>query len=89
MQKFIALQHLHAPEWMSVRRRASEWPPVGPSARPATNIRGPGMRPCATLSRTPQSAPPVSRTVVKPRSIIARISAAARTVIIVSGMASR
>jgi hypothetical protein len=31
----------------------------------------------------------VSRTVVKPRSIIARISAAARTVIIVSGIASR
>jgi len=58
-------------------------------ARPAMNMRGPGSSPCATPSRTPQSAPPVSRTVVKPRSIIARMSAAARTVIMVSGIASR
>ena len=39
-------------------------------------------------SRSPQSAPPVSLTVVNPRSIIARTRLAARTVIIVSGMAS-
>jgi hypothetical protein len=56
---------------------------------PAMNILGPGRWPCATPSRSPQSAPPVSRTVVKPRSIIARIRLAARTVIIVSGIASR
>ena len=39
MQKLMALQHLHAPEWTSVRRRASECPPVGPIARPAMNMR--------------------------------------------------
>ncbi len=36
----------------------------------------------------PQSAPPVSRTVVKPRSIIPRSDAMALAVISVSGMVS-
>src|SRR5262249_27721696 len=39
-------------------------------------------------SRIPQSAPPVSRTVVKPRSSMARMRAAPRAVINVSGRAS-
>ena len=40
------------------------------------------------VAKTP-IAPPVSRTVVKPRSSIARMRLAARTVIIVNGIASR
>ncbi len=73
----------------SVRRRASLWPPVGPIAAPAMNRRGPGMSACSSAVFMPQSAPPVSRTVVKPRLSMASISRAARAVISVSGTASR
>ena len=48
MVKAMALQ-----QWQrvpkSVRRRGSEWPPVGPIAWPAMNRRGPGT--CALLDR--------------------------------------
>jgi hypothetical protein len=37
----------------SVRRRPSLCPPVGPSALPAMNRRGPGQRPCATAALIP------------------------------------
>ena len=86
--KAMALQQRHggAP---SVRRRGSLWPPVGPMARPEMNRRGPGRSPPSTAALMPQSAPPVSRTVVKPRSIMPRISGAARAVMSVSGMCSR
>ncbi len=88
MVNAIALQQWQrAPK--SVRRRGSEWPPVGPIAWPAMNSRGPGTWPCSTALLMPQSAPPVSRTVVKPRSIMPRISAMARAVASVSGTASR
>ena len=73
----------------SVRRRPSLWPPVGPIARPAMNSRGPGSSPLSVASFRPQSAPPVSRTLVKPRSSILRIKSAARAVISVSGTLSR
>ena len=72
----------------SVRRRWSLCPLVCPMARPAMKSRGPTRWPWATASRIPQSAPPVSRTVVNPRSSIARISPAARAVMSVSGTAS-
>ena len=88
MVKRMALQ-----QWQrvpcSVRRRASLWPPVGPIARPAMNSRGPGSSPLSVASLRPQSAPPVSRTLVKPRSSMPRISPAARAVISVSGTFSR
>src|SRR5262249_5440490 len=88
MQKAMALAHLQ-PSPVSVRRRVSLCPPVGPMARPAMKRRGPGRSPWATPSRMPQSAPPVSRTVVKPRSSIARMAAAPPAVIKGSGIASR
>ncbi len=72
----------------SVRRRGSLCPLVWPMARPAMKSRGPGRYPRSTASRMPQSAPPVSRTVVKPRSSMARMSGAARAVRRVSGTAS-
>src|SRR6266852_2468209 len=50
--------------------------------------RGPSISPCSTAAFSPQSAPPVSRTVVNPRSSIARIATAARAVIRVSGTCS-
>src|SRR5262245_4329805 len=51
-------------------------------------MRGPTMCPVSIAVLIPQSAPPVSRTVVKPRSSIARSRVAARAVIKVSGSAS-
>ena len=46
----------------------------GADARlPAMNSRGPGNSPLSVASFRPQSAPPVSRTLVKPRSSILRI----------------
>src|SRR5262245_30494626 len=83
----IALQQWQVAP-VSVRRRESLCPPVWPMGRPATKSRGPGRRPWATPSRMPQSAPPVSRTVVKPRSSMACMRAAPRAVIRVSGIAS-
>ena len=87
MAKASALQ-----QWQrtpgSVRLRPSLCPPVGPSALPAMNSRGPGQSPCSTAVLIPQSAPPVSRTVVKPRSSMPRIRCIARAVIRVSGMLS-
>ena len=53
----------------------------GRSPAPAMNSRGPGNGPARPRVLMPQSAPPVSRTVVKPRSIMPRISRAARAVI--------
>ena len=47
------------------------------------------MCPVSTAVLIPQSAPPVSRTVVKPRSSMARSRVAARAVSKVSGIASR
>ena len=47
------------------------------------------MSPCSTAVFKPQSAPPVSRTLVKPRFSMPSISRAARAVIKVSGTASR
>ena len=89
MVKAMALQQRHGGGAPSVRRRESLWPPVGPMARPEMNRRGPGRSPPSTAALMPQSAPPVSRTVVKPRSIMPRISGAARAVMSVSGMFSR
>ena len=66
----------------------SLWPPVGPIALPAMKRRGPGTSPWSTAALRPQSAPPVSRTVVKPRSSIALISTMERAVMSVSGMFS-
>jgi hypothetical protein len=56
---------------------------------PAMNTRGPTKCPVSTAVLTPQSHPPVSRTVVKPRSIMARSRVPARAVSSVSGIASR
>src|SRR6185312_14775983 len=84
----MALQQLQGAP-VSVRRRESEWPPVGPMARPEMNRRGPGISPVSTAVLMPQSAPPVSRTVVKPRSIMPRISSADLAVSRVSGTCSR
>jgi hypothetical protein len=56
-------------------------PARGPSALPAMNSLGPGSSHLSVASLRPQSAPPVSRTVVKPRSSMARMSWAARAVI--------
>ena len=53
------------------------------------NSRGPGSSHLSVASFRPQSAPPVSRTLVKPRSSILRISSAARAVISVNGTLSR
>ena len=72
----------------SVRRRKSLCPPVGPTARPAMKRRGPGASPSSTAWRKPQSAPPVSRTDVKPRFSIARSDAIACAVISVTGCVS-
>ena len=58
---------------------------LGPSARPAMNRRGPGSSQLSVASLRPQSAPPVSRTLVKPRSSNFFIKSAARAVISVSG----
>jgi hypothetical protein len=52
------------------------------------NSRGPGNSPLSVASFRPQSAPPVSRTLVKPRSSILCIRRAARAVISVSGTLS-
>ena len=52
---------------------------------PAMNSRGPRNRPCSTAALMPQSAPPVSRSVVKPRISMARIEAEAFADISVSG----
>ena len=85
--KASALQQWHlAPK--SVLRRPSLWPPVGPIARPAMNRRGPSTSPCSTAALMPQSAPPVSRTVVKPRFSMPCMSFMARAVINVSGTCS-
>ena len=72
----------------SVRRRLSEWPPVGPMARPATKSLGPAISPSSTAWRKPQSAPPVSRIEVKPRSSEAPSDAIACAVISVTGWLS-
>ena len=66
----------------------SEWPPVGPIDWPAMKTRGPTICPVSIAVLMPQSAPPVSRTVVKPRSSMARNRVAARAVSSVSGIAS-
>lgn len=76
-----------APE--SVRRFLSLWPPVGPIERPAMNMRGPLIRPDSTAVLIPQSAPPASRTVVKPRPMKDLRRSVARAAIKVSGMPSR
>ena len=52
----------------SLRGRRSPWPPVCDSARPEGKMRGPSITPVRTASASDQSAPPASRTVVKPRS---------------------
>ena len=63
--------------WHAHRLTASErgvkspWPPVWESVRPEKNRRGPFTSPRRTASAIPQSAPPASRTVVKPRRSIA------------------
>ena len=88
MAKCRASQQWQRVPW-SVRRRPSLWPPVGPSAWPAMNSRGPGSSHLSVASLRPQSAPPVSRTLVKPRSSMPRMSTAARAVISVSGTFSR
>ena len=85
----MALQQPHDGMPWSVRRRESEWPPVGPMARPEMNSRGPGIRPASTAVLMPQSAPPVSRTVVNPRSIMPFMRSAARAVSSVRGTDSR
>jgi hypothetical protein len=81
------LQQTHSPPRL-VRRRESEWPPVGPMDWPAMKSLGPVMCPVSIAVLMPQSAPPVSRTVVKPRSSMARNRVAARAVTSVSGSAS-
>ena len=53
------------------------------------NSRGPGSSHLSVASLRPQSAPPVSRTLVKPRSSMPRMRTAARAVISVSGTFSR
>jgi hypothetical protein len=52
---------------VSVRSRKSPCPPVWLSTRPEWNMRGPSTSPRSTASASPQSQPPASRTVVKPR----------------------
>ena len=84
MAKCRASQQWQRVPW-SVRRRPSLWPPVGPSALPAMNSLGPGSSHLSVASLRPQSAPPVSRTLVKPRSSMPRMSTAARAVIRVKG----
>ncbi len=58
---------------VSIRSRKSPCPPVWLIARPEMNRRGPTNRSCSTASRRPRSAPPASRTVVKPRSSMPRM----------------
>src|SRR4051795_11905120 len=62
----------------SNRPRLSEWPPVWPSALPHTTSRGPSIKPSSTAIASPASAPPRSRTVVKPRLSMKFITRAAR-----------
>src|SRR5258708_11833056 len=82
------LQQTHSPPRL-VRRRESECPPVGPMDWPAMNSLGPVICSVSIAVLMPQSAPPVSRTVVKPRSSMARNRVAARAVTSVIGIASR
>src|SRR5215475_10136457 len=86
MQNTMALQQPHD-EPLSVRRRESLWPPVGPIARAEMKRRGPARSPLSTAALIPQSAPPVSRTVVKPRSIMARMLSAAPAAVDHGGVA--
>ena len=51
-------------------------------------MRGPGIRPDSTAVLVPQSAPPASRTVVKPRSSMRFRRPVERAIIRVSGTAS-
>jgi hypothetical protein len=67
------LQHAQA-NAPSVRMRWSPCPPVWLSGWPAMNSRGPRKCPCSTAAFIPQSAPPVSRSVVNPRRSIAAIA---------------
>ncbi len=83
----MPLQHRHGGP-MSVRRLRSLWPPVGPIERQEMKSRGPGIRPDSTAVLVPQSAPPASRTVVKPRSSMRFRRPAERAIIRVSGTAS-
>ncbi len=89
IENAIALQQWQFRLNTSVRLRGSECPPVGPIACPAMNSRGPAIAPSSTACFNPQSAPPVSRTVVNPRASMSRMLAAARAVPSVNGTASR
>ena len=84
----MPLQQRHGGPAKSVRRLRSLWPPVGPIERQEMNMRGPGISPDSTAVLVPQSAPPASRTVVKPRSSMRFRRPAERAIISVSGMAS-
>ena len=70
------------------RPRVSPWPPVWLKARPTRSSSGPATTPCSTAAAMPGSAPPASRTVVKPRRTIASSARAAWTPTSVSGMAA-
>jgi hypothetical protein len=59
------------------RRHSVRDPPVWQIARPEMNSRGPVNRSCSTASRKPRSAPPASRTLVKPRISMPRMMLAA------------
>ena len=63
----------------SERIRLSQWPPVWLSALPEITSRGPCTAPIACASTRPRSAPPTSRTVVKPRASIAPMICPARS----------
>ncbi len=63
----------------SARWRLSQCPPVWLSALPEITSRGPATTPAACASTRPRSAPPTSRTVVKPRISIAPMICPARS----------
>ena len=84
----MPLQHRHGGPTVSVRRVRSLWPPVGLIERQEMNMRGPGISPESTAVLVPQSAPPASRTVVKPRSSMRFRRPVERAIISVSGTAS-
>ncbi len=70
--------------------RGSPWPPVCVIARPAMKRRGPVKCPRSTACTSPVSAPPASRTVVKPRlSIAARMSFACAAISVCGSSVSR